>query len=282
MTEESLTAAHIAVAIRRAKMELEQERRARFGAFGIAADCLWPCSRLFHAHSSLGPSWIPALSVPEVEALTRDGAYKRYLAADRIALPHPPPITASIEHVIRARRSHSEFSARPVTTAQLAKLLELGCGITGRDTLPARRAAPSGGALYPVEMYPVAFHVDGIQSGIYHYLASDHVLERVHAIDGLHETSSFLPPQLVEGGPALMLALSAVFARTQLKYLERGYRFALLEAGHIAQNLVLAAGAMGLGAVTVGGFWDEPFNEFLGLQPENEAVLYAVLIGNTA
>lgn len=278
MSESKLTAADIAQALHRARIDLEKERRAKFSAFGIGDDCLWPCSKLFHAHSSLGPAWIPVLSVKEVESLTYDGSYKRYLNAERVQLPHPPTLTAGLEDVIRSRRSCSEFSAEPITLEQLAKLLELGCGVTNCGELP-RRAAPSGGALYPIETYALAFTIQGLPQGIYHYVSVDHILEHVRAIQDIQETSSFIPPLLIKDRPALMLVLSVVFARTQLKYLERGYRFALLEAGHIAQNLVLGARAMGLNAVTVGGFWDEPFNEFLGLNTEDEAIVYSVLLG---
>jgi len=77
-----------------------------------------------------------------------------------------------------------------------------------------------------------------------------------------------------------MLVLSVVFARTQMKYLERGYRFALLEAGHIAQNILLTATALGLSAVCVGGFWDDPFNDLLSFEPTEEAVVYSILLGH--
>lgn len=279
MSDETLlTANEIERAIHEAKSRLEEERRARFIPFGIPAECLWPASRLFHEHSSLGPAWKAALSVEAVEKLTKNLDYKRYIDAPRIILPHPPPLPAILEDTIRTRRSQSEFSDQAVTLAELAKLLELGCGVTASGEIP-RRAAPSGGALYPVETYALAFGVEGIQAGLYHYFVLDHALEQVRSLSGLEVTKSFLPPLLVEGGPKLILALSVVFERVQIKYLERGYRFALLEAGHIAQNIILTARALGLGAVCVGGFWDEPFNDLIGLEPTDEAVVYSILIG---
>jgi SagB-type dehydrogenase family enzyme len=279
--QQPLTADDIVRAFDAVKVRLEEERRARFAPFGIAADCLWPCSRLFHQDSSLGPAWRSALTVEEVEAHTRSLDYKRYPGAERTALPHPPPLSANLEQTIRARRSERDFADQPVTLAELAKLLELGAGITENGAIP-RRAAPSGGGLYPVETYALAFGVAGLAPGLYHYFALEHVLEHVRAVSGSDVLTPFLPPGLLEGRPPLMLALSVIFARIQRKYLERGYRFALLEAGHIAQNIVLTATALGLGAVCVGGFWDEPLNDFLGLDPTVEAVVYSVLLGRPA
>jgi SagB-type dehydrogenase family enzyme len=261
-----------------ARARLEEERRESFKTFGIERDCLWPCSRLFHKHSALGPAWRPVLTVPEVDALTRDRGYRQYPHASRVALPDSAPMSADLERVIRARRSSCAFSGEPVALPVLAKLLSLADGVTSEDGLP-RRAAPSGGALYPVETYVLAFGVAGLVPGVYHYQPLEHVLEHLCTLPGLESASGFLPPGLYEARPTIILALSAVFARTQIKYLERGYRFALLEAGHIAQNLLLCATALGLSSVPVGGFWDDPFNDLLGLDPSDEAVVYAVLVG---
>jgi len=261
-----------------ARARVEKERRARFAPFDIEADCLWPCSRLFHEHSSLGPSWQAALSVEQVEQHTWNLAYRRYEGAPRIALAHPPPIAASLESAIRSRHSSSSFAAQPVALAQLAKLLEVGAGVIRGDTIP-RRAAPSGGALYPVEAYVLAFSVEGLDCALYHYLPLQHALEQLRPLAGVEAVRPVLPPGLVAARPALVIALTAVFERTQAKYLERGYRFALLEAGHLAQNFLLMATALGLGGLPVGGYWDEPFNAMLGLDPTQEAVLYAVLLG---
>jgi SagB-type dehydrogenase family enzyme len=133
--------------------------------------------------------------------------------------------------------------------------------------------------LYPVETYVFAFAVSELATGLYHYVPLDGVLEQLRLLPGSGVANAFLPPGLSAARPPLMVALSAVFERTQLKYLERGYRFTLLEAGHMAQNLLLLATALCLNAVPVGGFWDEPFNETLGFDPAREAVIYAVLFG---
>lgn len=279
--ERSLDAEEIRQALEAARARVESERRREFVRFGIPDDCWWPCSRLFHRDSALGPAWQPALSAAQVEQHTLNLDYKRYPDAPRIALPRAADVRASLSSTIRERRSTAAFTTTPVALAELATLLELGVGVTRRQEIP-RRAAPSGGALYPVETYVFAFAVNELATGLYHYVPVDGVLEQVRPLSDDSVAAAFLPPGLFAARPGVMVALSAVFARTQMKYLERGYRFALLEAGHMAQNLLLVATALGLNAVPVGGFWDDPFNEALGLDATREAVIYAVLFGHRA
>ena len=260
---------------------LEDERRRQFAPFDVPADCYWPAARVYHEHSSMGPAWTGRLTNDEVSVLTLDRNYKRYPNAHRMALPASKPLAADLEGTIRSRESRRAFAPEAISLAAVTQLLELGCGITQQRDVP-RRAAPSPGGLYPVETYPVAFSVEGIGPGVYHYAVLDHALETVRSLSTFEVTREFLPPDLFAARPALVIALSVIFPRVQVKYLERGYRFALLEAGHIAQNILLAATALGLNAVPVGGFWDEPFNELLGFDTSTEAVLYCILLGNPA
>ena len=81
------------------------------------------------------------------------------------------------------------------------------------------------------------------------------------------------------GRANVCFVLSAMFQRTRWKYRERAYRYVLLEAGHVGQNLYLAATSMGLGACAVGAFFDDKFNDLLGLDGKEEAVLYVISVG---
>jgi SagB-type dehydrogenase family enzyme len=274
-----LSAEELQEALERARLAYEVERRDQFLAFGLDPECAWPASRLYHAHSALGPAWRPQLSLDEIAALTHDNRYRSYPGTPRLALPDGPELTQAFEAVARARRSSSSFAASGVALTELSKILALACGSTSGREGVRRRAAPSGGALYPVEAYVLNFNCVGLRPGVHHYLSAGHVLERLHDGPVGEAARTFLPPGLVDGQPSLMIVLSAVFARTQLKYVERGYRFALLEAGHIAQNMLLAAEALGLAACPVGGFWDDPLNDLLGFDSNEEAAVYGVLIG---
>ncbi len=149
-------------------------------------------------------------------------------------------------------------------------------GITGSGGF---RTAPSAGAQYPIETYVVAARVEGIAPVIYHYAAADHALERVRGgtfggdlvIAGLGQ--GFL------GQAPVVLVLSAIFGRLRWRYRERAYRYALLEAGHIGQNVYLAAEAAGLGACAVGAFFDDALNRLLDLDGVEEAALMLLPVG---
>ena len=142
------------------------------------------------------------------------------------------------------------------------------------------RAVPSGGALYPLELYVAAFRIEGLEPGLYHFDPLAPALAVVHdslAADDVSSLSTY--PEIVAGSAAVMF-IAAVFGRTRFKYGVRGYRFALLEAGHVAQNVLLAATAFGLGAVPLGGYYDRLTDEFLGLDGVNESTLYTVAVGS--
>jgi SagB-type dehydrogenase family enzyme len=155
--------------------------------------------------------------------------------------------------------------------------LYAGQGIT--DQRRSFRAAPSAGALYPIETYAVVHNVSGLEPGLYHYAVTDHALEQLR--------TGNLRTQLLLAGigqdtlaqAQVCLALAATFQRTRWRYHERTYRYVLLEAGHIGQNLYMAATSMGLGACAVGAFLDDQINDLLGLDGVQEAALYLISLG---
>lgn len=208
---------------------------------------------------------------------------KPYL--DRPAVPLPdalPPAERSLDEALLARRSARAFGEGGVSTAALAKVLRCAYGVTedNADTDYPRpfRAVPSGGALYPLELYVWARAVDGLPAGLYHYDPADHQLDALGGVD-LH--GAFVQPDLVAQAAAVVL-VSAVFFRSVFKYGERGYRFVLLEAGHVVQNAVLAALGGGLATVPLGGYFDREVDRALGLDGLNESVVYGFLLGRPA
>lgn len=189
---------------------------------------------------------------------------------DRGALPAPQIRgTMSLEEAIAARRSVREFSDRPLTRAELGQLCWASQGLTGAE----RRAAPSAGALYPIELYVVT------AEGVAHYRPGEHRLEPHQAGDlraALRRAA--LDQDTVTQAPACIV-IAAEPARTARKYSTRAERYCLLEAGHVAQNLLLQATALGLAGVPVGAFQDEAVAAALKLPPE-QRVLYLVPIGH--
>ena len=142
------------------------------------------------------------------------------------------------------------------------------------------RAYPSSGALYAVEIYPVVLRVEGLEPAVYHYRASENVLEVVRpGVDRANIVGAALPVEReMVAGAAALFCLAGWFPRHERKYGEGGYRMLVAEAGHVSQNLILAATALGLGARPFGGVFDDLLNQDLGLDGPDEQFLLAVLV----
>lgn len=229
---------------------------------------------LYHEWSNVGGT--PVLS-PLLDWGSRPAAEKQYPGAERIALPLVEGEWGlSVGEALALRRSLRRYRSYPLTLDQLGQVLYAAQGITdGRGF----RAAPSAGALYPLEVYVLAHSVSGLESGIYHYFPREHVLERLKSGDFRTAIAQAGLWQEFLAQAGVCLVLSAVFQRTRWRYRERAYRYVLLEAGHVAENIYLAATALGLGACAVGAFLDDEVNRLLGLDGKEEAALYILSLG---
>jgi len=186
----------------------------------------------------------------------------------------------SLEAAIDRRRSIRDYSTQPLTLPQLSRLLYSAQGLT--DPAAGLRAAPSAGALYPLETYTVARRVDGLAPGLYRYVPESHALDVLREADLGAPLLQACLDQGAVGAAGVVVVLTGVFQRTRWKYGERAYRYVLLEAGHVAQNLYLAATALGLGACAIGAFRDDQLDALLGVDGSTEAALYVVTIGQPA
>lgn len=177
----------------------------------------------------------------------------------------------SLEEALVRRRSVREFRDTPLTTAELGQLLWAAQGITNERGF---RTAPSAGALYPLETYVAT------ADGLFHYDPEGHKLWTVSQADarqGLYDAALRQEPVLQ--APAVFV-LTAVYERTAEKYgTERSPRYVHLEAGHAAQNLLLEAVVLGLGAVPIGAFEDLRIQKVLGLPADHEP-LYLIPVGH--
>ncbi len=206
---------------------------------------------------------------------------KTYPAAPKVPLPDPRRARGlSLEEAVEVRRSVRHYADVPLTLEELSRLLHAAQGIT--EPRFGFRAAPSAGALYPIELYVVVHRVAGLEMGIYHYAPHEHQLERVQSGDFRARIVAVGIGQDFLGTAGVCLVLTAVFQRTRWRYRERTYRYVLLEAGHIGQNIYLAATSMGMGACAVGAFLDDAVNELLGVDGEQEAALYILSVGKRA
>ncbi|UCH03637.1 MAG: SagB/ThcOx family dehydrogenase [Candidatus Thorarchaeota archaeon] len=213
---------------------------------------------------------------------TKPPTYKVYQSATRVSLPTPDVEGGlGLWDSLQKRRSTRAYTDEPLTQQQLSQLLWASQGISARRGEYDLRTAPSAGALYPVETYLCINRVEEINPGLYHYSVPNHELECL-------EQGSFaaqvrrgaLDQQLAEHAPVVFI-WSAVFARSKWKYLQRAYRYIFLDSGHIAQNLALAAEALGLGTCQVGAIYDDELNSLLGLDGIEESVIYLSSVGHT-
>jgi SagB-type dehydrogenase family enzyme len=179
--------------------------------------------------------------------------------------------TLTLEEALAQRRSIRSFDDQLLTRAELGQLLWAAQGITSPSGL---RTAPSAGALYPLEVYAVT------PDGAYRYQPQGHQL--VLQVQGDVRSAlaaAALSQSSVSDAPTVIV-IAAVYARTAQKYgQERSPRYVHLEAGHAAQNVLLQAVALGLGAVPIGAFYDEQVKEVLRL-PADQQPLYLIPVGH--
>lgn len=193
--------------------------------------------------------------------------------SDSYSLPEPLKTDRPIEECLSKRRSVRFFSEDTLTPEQVSTLLWAAQGIT--DEKRGFRTAPSAGATYPLEVYLVAPH------GIFQYNPQEHSLSLKKAGDYRPELEKACLGQPSVGKAYISIILTAVTDRTSSKYGERAMRYIWLEAGHSAQNVLLEATALGLGAVPVGAFNDDAVSKLLELDSftSNSIPLYVIPVG---
>jgi len=195
---------------------------------------------------------------------------------ETIPLPRVEP-GGEVEEAICRRRSVRDYSGEPLTLEELARLLFYSVGVTG--SLEYKRAAPSAGGLTPIELYPVVNYVEGLERGLYHYDPIEHRLHILRREDLRGEIAKACLDQDFLSEAGVVLVLSAVHRRTSWKYGPRAYRYVLLDAGHVAENIQVEAVSLGLGACAVGAFFDAELNKLLGISEEEEFAVLAVAVG---
>jgi len=191
-------------------------------------------------------------------------------------IPLPSPSTkgtVSLEEAVLRRRTVRSFRPTPLGLEQLSQLLWATYGVI--DPAQGRKAIPSAGALYPLEIYLAvgAAAVEGLGEGIYRYWSEEHALDLTASGDRRRELAEASLWQMWMAEAPVTFAICAEYRRTTVKYRERGVRYVLMEVGHAAEHLFLQSVALGLGAGIVGAFYDEEVKEILGLPQEQEPLL---------
>lgn len=206
--------------------------------------------------------------------------YKEYKNVKVIELPQNVSIgTKSISEVLKERKSHRSFEPDHLTLEQLSFLLWASTGVQRKEMGHVFRTAPSAGALYPIETYLAINNVKNLPQGLYHYSVKNHSLELLKE-GNLSDAVAFstLGQQMCAESPVVFV-WSAIFERSKWKYSQRAYRYIYLDAGHIAENLALAATSIELGTCQIAALYDDIANELFGLDGQEESIIYMSVVG---
>jgi SagB-type dehydrogenase family enzyme len=184
----------------------------------------------------------------------------------------------SVERAIKERRTVRTFRPDSLSISQLSQLLWAAQGTT--DARRGFRAAPSAGALYPLDVYAVVGEggVEALAPGVYRYRAENHSLEVVGKGDRRKDVAHAALTQMWIATAPVIFVISAEYERITSKYGERGIRYVHIEAGHVGQNIFLQAGALRLGVGIVGAFRDASVADAIGA-PKGYEPLIIIPVG---
>ena len=182
---------------------------------------------------------------------------------------------------IEARRTLRKYAATPLSLEETAYLLWVSQGVKHVSARPATaRTVPSAGARHAFETYVLANRVEGLRPGLYRYMAIEQGLVNLNAVTDIAaqlKDACVGQPQLENCAAAFIWV--AVVERMFWRYVERGYRFLHLDAGHVCQNLALGAEQIGSGICPIAAFDDVKLNTALGLDGESMFVVYLATVG---
>lgn len=210
---------------------------------------------------------------------SKPALYKEYPDAIAVELPAPVKPHTPLTDAIAARRSVRDFTREPISAGELSFLLWASAGLQRVEQGYEFRTAPSAGALYPIETYVGASRVTDLPEGLYHYAVRRHALEQLKEGNvGLDMARAALGQALCADAAAVFV-WTAVFERSRWKYEQRAYRYIYMDAGHICENMYLAATALDLGACAIGALFDDDLNAVLGVDGTEESAFYMCAVG---
>ena len=206
-----------------------------------------------------------------------DGARRR--------LPEAPLADSDLERALDTRRTWRRFSDRPVPADAIGTLLNRTFGIRARGSVAGQgpvvvRTSPSAGSRHPIEAYLLAWNVDGISPGAYHYDSDTKELVDLRRPIAARDIPALLAHQTYFADAGAAVIMCPVFARTMWRYgHSRAYRAVLIDAGHLGQTFCLVATALGLAPFTTMAFSEAELEGVLGLDGVSECPVYVAGVG---
>ncbi|MFO7877921.1 MAG: SagB/ThcOx family dehydrogenase [Desulfovermiculus sp.] len=206
--------------------------------------------------------------------------FKTYPDAKTSLLPDAERPGTDLWDVLASRRSRRRYADHALSLEVLSALLWASLGISNRTGGVTLRTFPSAGALYPIETYLQVRRVEGLEPGLYHLNVRDWCLESLQKGQfGTHLAKACLDQRFMAQA-AFNVCWSAVLRRNMAKYGHRGMRYIFMEAGHVCQNLLLAAEGLELSACPVGAYFDQEVNNLFALDGEEESLIYFASVGS--
>lgn len=207
--------------------------------------------------------------------------FKTYPRLRKIYLTKKKPQAKKLALLMANRRSVRQFRGLPVSWEQLSYLLFSSAGLLNVNNSIdySRRPYPSAGARYPLEIYPLILNCTGMEKGLYHYNVKENCLEVILKEDLKNWLMKASGGEILLKKASVIFIITGVLDRTRIKYRDRGYRYALIEAGHLGQNICLLTTELGLGCCPLGGFIDSVVNELLDISFQKEFTLYLLAVG---
>lgn len=246
----------------------------------------------YHRATAFGLFQNIAAHMESPDLIARSATGRHPSSHDAIQLPDPVTLELSLGDAFARRRTHPrQATAQPLSATVLSSLLHYA--VRANRSAPIEKVPaltqhfapyPSAGALYPCELYLSLSAVEGLPAGVYRYHSVEHTLSPCSHSERDSAGFSACEPALSDDqvSPACAIIISSVFQRSVRKYGTRGYRLAVLEAGHILQNLSLVAAALALPSLVSASFYEAELESHIGVDGVSEAVLACFLCGARA
>lgn len=232
-------------------------------------------------HSATNNKTVSQIDIKDTPQSWTKINFKTYPRLKKIYLTEKKPEDKKLALLMANRRSVRKFSGLPISWEQLSYLLFSSAGLLNVNNSIdySRRPYPSAGARYPLEIYPLILSCTGMEKGLYHYNVKENCLELILKEDLAYWLMKASGGETALKKASIIFIITGVLDRTRIKYRDRGYRYALIEAGHLGQNICLLTTALGLGCYPLGGFIDRVVNELLDISFQKEFILYLLAVG---
>ncbi|WP_177240173.1 SagB/ThcOx family dehydrogenase [Streptomyces monashensis] len=238
----------------------------------------------FHQYTS-SPTWMSALETgfdaSQWPLSWRAISTKQFPGYRQVPLPEPLGLDdVSLAESLDRRRSERARTDDPLSLRELATLLIRSTGIRPQSDKPpgVSRYYPSAGARFPLEVYVLAPRVQSLDAGVYHFSVTHNALVAIPSPDRGQANEITTALYAWSGGPRAVFVFTAAIDRNMVKYGARGYRYALIEAGHASQNLALVASALGVACCPFGGFSESRLSRMLDLKADQELPVQTVVL----